>query len=86
MEAAFIWPVIMGLYWKKGNAGGAMASIITGVGSYVLFHSFMPNAFGMHTVVMPVLLSFAAYVLVSLITMKHHAKVQDEVITKLWSA
>ncbi|MBN8233819.1 sodium/panthothenate symporter [Halobacillus kuroshimensis] len=86
LEAAFIWPVIMGLYWKKGNAGGAMASIITGVGSYVVFHSFMPNAFGMHTVVMPVLLSFAAYVLVSLITMKHHAKVQDEVITKLWSA
>lgn len=86
LEAAFIWPVIMGLYWKKGNAGGAMASIITGVGSYIIFHSFMPNAFGMHTVAMPVLLSFAAYVLVSLITMKHHAKVQDEVITKLWSA
>ncbi|MFQ3545650.1 sodium/pantothenate symporter [Halobacillus rhizosphaerae] len=86
LEAAFIWPVIMGLYWKKGNASGALASILMGVGSYILFNTFMPNAFGMHTVVMPVLLSLIAYVGVSLLTVKHHAAVQEEIITKLWSA
>ena len=86
LEAAFIWPVIMGLYWKKGNASGALASILMGVGSYILFNTFMPNAFGMHTVVMPVFLSLIAYVGVSLLTVKHHAAVQEEIIGKLWSA
>jgi len=86
LEAAFIWPVVMGLYWKRGNAGGAMASILTGVGSYILFNTFMPNAFGMHTVVLPVLVSFVGYVGVSLLTSRKHAVVQNKVITKLWSA
>ncbi len=86
LEAAFIWPVVMGLYWKRGNAGGAMASILTGVGSYILFNTFMPNAFGMHTVVLPVLVSFVGYVGVSLLTSSKHAVVQNKVITKLWSA
>ncbi len=83
LEAAFIWPVIMGLYWKKGNASGALASILMGVGSYILFNTFMPNAFGMHTVVMPVFQSLIAYVGVSLLTVKHHAAVQEEIIGKL---
>ncbi|WP_347548604.1 sodium/pantothenate symporter [Pseudalkalibacillus hwajinpoensis] len=86
LEAAFIWPVVMGLYWKRGNASGAMASILTGVGSYILFNTFMPNAFGMHTVVLPVLVSFVAYVGVSLLSSRQHAVVQEKVITKLWSA
>ncbi|MCA0171367.1 sodium/pantothenate symporter [Bacillus sp. RAR_GA_16] len=86
LEAAFIWPVVMGLYWKRGNAGGAMASILIGVGSYILFNTFMPNAFGMHTVVLPVLVSFVGYVGVSLLTSRKHAVIQNKVITKLWSA
>ncbi|MBN9653978.1 sodium/panthothenate symporter [Halobacillus sp. GSS1] len=86
LEAAFIWPVIMGLYWKKGNASGAIASILTGVGSYILFHSFMPQAFGMHTVVLPVLLSLLAYVLFSLLTRKRHEEIQERVFQKMWSA
>ncbi|MGP4075525.1 sodium/pantothenate symporter [Halobacillus sp. K22] len=86
LEAAFIWPVIMGLYWKKGNASGAMASIITGAGSYILFHTLMPNAFGMHTVALPVFLSLIAYVVGSLVRARFHAGVQAEVHEKLWSA
>ncbi|SDN94127.1 sodium/pantothenate symporter [Halobacillus aidingensis] len=86
LEAAFIWPVIMGLYWKKGNASGAIASILTGVGSYILFHSFMPQALGMHTVVLPVLLSLLAYILFSLLTVKRHETIQEQVFQKLWSA
>jgi sodium/pantothenate symporter len=70
LEATFIWPVILGLYWDKGNKFGAMTSMIIGVGSYILFDRFYPNAFGMHTVVLPILLSFVAYVTVSYLTYK----------------
>ncbi len=68
LEAAFIWPVVLGLYWKKGNAYGAFTSMIVGVGSYMLIHLNSPNLFGMHTVVVPIVLSFFGYVIVSLAT------------------
>lgn len=62
LEAAFIWPIVMGLYWERGNKYGAIASMITGVGSYVLFESFYPQPFGMHSVVTAIILAFIAYV------------------------
>ncbi len=72
LEAAFIWPIVLGLYWRRGNAFGALASTVVGVGSYMYFHLYMPNPFGMHTVVLPVFLSLAAYVIGSLITPKQN--------------
>lgn len=71
LEAAFIWPIVMGLYWKKGNKYGALASMVTGVGVYVLTDRFEALALGMHAVVLPVMLSFIAYVVCSLSTQKH---------------
>lgn len=71
LEAAFIWPVVLGLYWAKGNRYGAVASMITGTASYILFHTFYPNALGMNTVVLPIALSLAAYVSVSLLNEKN---------------
>ncbi|MCK6259149.1 sodium/pantothenate symporter [Fictibacillus sp. KIGAM418] len=68
LEAAFIWPVVLGLYWRRGNAAGAVGSIVTGVLSYILLDTFAPNMWGMHTVVLPVVLSLAAYILLSLVS------------------
>jgi len=70
LEAAFIWPIIMGLYWKKGNKYGALASMLTGVILYILSDTFYPQPFGLHSVVLPVVISFIAYVVVSLATHK----------------
>ncbi|MDC2866552.1 MULTISPECIES: sodium/pantothenate symporter [unclassified Bacillus (in: firmicutes)] len=67
LEAAFIWPLVLGLYWKKGNAAGALASIVVGVGSYMGFHLLLPNPFGVHTVVFPVCLAFIAYIIGSML-------------------
>ncbi|MBM7551419.1 sodium/pantothenate symporter [Thalassobacillus pellis] len=66
LEAAFIWPVVMGLYWTKGNKYGAFSSMLVGILSYIIFHNYYPNAFGMHTVVLPIVLSLAAFVAGSL--------------------
>ncbi|MHA7139254.1 sodium/pantothenate symporter [Rossellomorea arthrocnemi] len=68
LEAVFIWPIVLGLYWKKGNAHGAIASMISGLVAYILFHSFAPNYMDMHTVIFPIIISFFMYVLVSLFT------------------
>ncbi|MCE7793010.1 sodium/pantothenate symporter [Salipaludibacillus sp. CUR1] len=68
LQAAFIWPVVMGLYWSKANQYGAIASMLAGIGSYAVIHNVQPNIFGVHTVVMPVLLSLIVFVSASLLT------------------
>ncbi|MBB6447824.1 sodium/pantothenate symporter [Bacillus benzoevorans] len=66
LESVFIWPIIFGLYWSKGNKYGAIISMVVGMSSYILFDRFYPNAFGLHTVVLPVLLSLISFVLGSM--------------------
>ncbi|GGM27928.1 sodium/panthothenate symporter [Paraliobacillus quinghaiensis] len=66
LESAFLWSIVMGLYWKKGNKYGAIASMIVGISSYILFQSFYPQPLGMHAVVTSIILSLIAYVTFSL--------------------
>lgn len=68
LEAAFIWPVVLGLYWKKGNKYGAISSMLVGTGSYITIHTYFPNPFGMHTVVFPIIFSLISFVIVSVLT------------------
>lgn len=69
LEAAFIWPVVLGLYWKYGNKHGAIASMITGMVAYIALHFHNEangNLLGVHTVTIPVVLSLIAFVVFSL--------------------
>ncbi|WNS76352.1 sodium/pantothenate symporter [Bacillus sp. DTU_2020_1000418_1_SI_GHA_SEK_038] len=75
LEAAFIWPVVLGLYWERGNKFGAISSMAIGIGSYIIIHMYFPNPFGMHTVVMPIVLSLIAFITVSLLTGRREANV-----------
>ncbi|WP_394121349.1 sodium/pantothenate symporter [Planococcus donghaensis] len=70
LEAAFIWPIVLGLYWKWGNKYGAIASMATGILSYIGLHFYNlenGNLFGVHTVTLPVLLSLVAFIAFSLL-------------------
>ncbi|WP_188456428.1 sodium/pantothenate symporter [Virgibacillus oceani] len=70
LEAAFIWPIVLGLYWKFANKYGAIASMITGIGAYIGIHFYNEaygNLFGVHTVTIPVILSLIVFVAVSLL-------------------
>lgn len=73
LESVFVWPVVFGLYWKKGNKYGAITSMIIGLTSYILIDQKWPNIFGMHTVTLPIILSLVSYVVVSILT---HRKVK----------
>ncbi|RLQ95364.1 sodium/pantothenate symporter [Falsibacillus albus] len=68
LESVFIWPIVLGLYWEKGNKFGALSSMLVGMTSYMIFDKFHPNFLGMNTVVFPIILSFLCYVAVSLAT------------------
>lgn len=69
LEAAFVWPLVLGLYWKYANKYGAILSMIIGIGSYIILHFYNEangELFGVHTVTIPVFLSLIAFVLGSL--------------------
>ncbi len=68
LEATFIWPIVLGLYWKTGNKYGALASMVIGIGSYIIFENFFPQPFGMHSVVSAIVLSLISYILTSIAT------------------
>lgn len=71
LESVFVWPVVLGLYWKKGNKYGAVSSMLVGLISYILIYEKWKTTFlGMHTVTTSIILSLITYVTISLMT--HH--------------
>ncbi|WP_099156899.1 sodium/pantothenate symporter [Virgibacillus ndiopensis] len=70
LEAAFIWPIVLGLYWKFANKYGAIASMVTGIGAYIGIHFYneaFGNLLGVHTVTIPVFLSLIVFVIISVL-------------------
>ncbi|MEJ2766712.1 sodium/pantothenate symporter [Photobacterium sp. MCCC 1A19761] len=66
MQAVFLWPLVLGLYWKKASATGAFASMITGLGCYIGLSVFKPDLGGMHAIVPTLALGLISFVLGSL--------------------
>lgn len=63
--ATFLWPIVLGLYWKRANSSGAIASIISGIGTYILFSYVWIRPLGMHTIVLPLVISLISFIIVS---------------------
>ncbi|SES79230.1 sodium/pantothenate symporter [Salinibacillus kushneri] len=70
LEAAFIWPLVLGLYWKYANKYGAIASMVAGISSYIGIHFYNQaygDLLGVDTVTIPVFVSLIVFVLFSLL-------------------
>ena len=67
---AAIAPIVIGLYWKRGNRWGAMAAVVSGITLYVLAFTAVPEigVFGMHPSFPCTVVAAVVYVLVSLAT------------------
>ena len=78
--STFLWPIILGLYWKRANKQGAITSMVVGIGSYVIFNYFWARPFGMHGIVLSLVLSLVSFVIVSSFT----EKPSDETIELFW--
>ncbi|SCY41510.1 sodium/pantothenate symporter [Desulfoluna spongiiphila] len=77
LQAAFLWPLVLGLYWKRANAFGALASMVVGVGSYFFFAVYVKRVAGMHVIVPVLAITLGVFVLVSLLTPKPHKATLD---------
>lgn len=70
LEATFFWPLIGGLYWKKGNATASIASIICGVATFVFFNQVKIAPWGIHEIVLGLLVGGIAYFVAGMLTGK----------------
>ncbi|MCC8194331.1 MAG: sodium/pantothenate symporter, partial [Deltaproteobacteria bacterium] len=61
LETVFLWPIILGLYWKKANASGTLVSIIAGLVIFMTLSITKFSVFGLHPIVPTLVLSFVAF-------------------------
>lgn len=61
LEAAFLCPIVLGLYLNSGNARGAVASIVCGVATFIALSIVKPAIGDLHAIVPTTLVSVAAY-------------------------
>ena len=60
-ETLFFAPILLGLYWKKANAMGAVVSMLAGTGSYLYITIMKTLIFGMHAVVPALVIALIAF-------------------------
>jgi len=63
LEAVFLWPLVLGLYWERANAAGALSGMIVGAVLYAVLASFNIHLLGFHPIVPSLLLSLLAFVI-----------------------
>jgi Na+/pantothenate symporter len=62
--ACFFPPIILGLYWNKGNGAAVLTSFAIGIGTLTLWR-FVPGVASVHAVFPALVFSTGAYVAVA---------------------
>ena len=73
LEVTFLWPILLGLYWKKAEKYGALSSIVLGLVSYILIKTVYVIKF-IEPVVISLSISLVVFVIVSLLMSKKQLK------------
>lgn len=66
-QAVFLWPLLLGLYWKKASANGALVSMVTGLGSYTILSILKLDIGGVHAIIPSLSFGLIAFICVSLL-------------------
>ena len=74
---AFFMPVLFGTWWKRANKYGCIASMILGIGYYLLSTVFPALTFGLLPLVPSLVIACVAMVVVSLLTPAPDAQTLD---------
>ena len=63
LEAVFMWPILLGLYWKKANSTGALLSMGISLLVYVSMTLLKIKFFGMHQIVPTIVVGGIVFVI-----------------------
>ncbi len=72
IASSCLWPVVLGVYWRRGNRAGAISSMIAGtvvaLGWMIAGRAMGGNPLGLHGFIPGVTVSLIVFILVSLMT------------------
>ena len=71
LEACFFWPIVGGVFYKKGNKQAAIASSVIGVLVYVISYQFKITVWNINAVVWGLLFSGIVYFVIGYLTCKN---------------
>lgn len=63
LQAVFLWPLVLGLYWERANAYGALSSMIVGAGLYATLATINLHVAGFHPIVPSLLTGALAFLI-----------------------
>lgn len=63
LELAFLFPLVFGLYWRRANACGALASVLGGIVFYLVLLLVKPNLLGFHPIVPAMVISATLFII-----------------------
>ncbi|WP_392553070.1 sodium/pantothenate symporter [Orbus wheelerorum] len=63
LEAVFLWPLVLGLYWQHANAYGALTSMILGATCYAILASENLKIFSFHPIVPALIVGLVAFLI-----------------------
>ncbi|MEG9476745.1 sodium/pantothenate symporter [Mannheimia sp. HC-2023] len=63
LEATFLWVIVLGLYWEKANATGAICSMLAGLSSYIVMTTFKITIFSFHAIVPSLVIGLVAFII-----------------------
>ncbi|MDW6003585.1 sodium/pantothenate symporter [Vibrio mangrovi] len=78
LQAVFLWPLVLGLYWPRASAAGALSSMVAGLGCYIPLVTFKPDLGGVHPIVPTLILGLITFVIGSYIKPATSAPVISE--------
>lgn len=80
LEATFFAAIVFGLYWKRANKWGAIASMYIGFAAYVIATMAFDNPFGMHPIAISLFVNIATMIAFSYLT----PKPDSAIINSIW--
>lgn len=66
LEAVFLWPLVLGLYWKKANSTGALCSMLAGATSYTILAIYNIKIYAFHPIVPSLLIGLVVFIIANL--------------------
>ena len=66
LEAVFLWPLVLGLYWKNANATGALCSMFAGAISYTLLAAYNIKIYSFHPIVPSLIIGLFVFIIANM--------------------
>ena len=66
LEAVFLWPLVLGLYWKNANATGALCSMFAGAISYILLAAYNLKIYSFHPIVPSLIIGLLVFIIANM--------------------